>query len=178
MCTEKTMNIIQREASRRIKALQSLLWACGLFITFAACDDLPFEREVSTREFLIRTGEHYSTPRLMETLKSGKLAFRATFDESARYQLADATLQESKNKLMGFSDCNSLHHENSARFAWQWFNDRLEIYAYCYVDSVRVEEFLQTIDINEENLYEITKTDGSAMSHSKSISLSPMMLSM
>lgn len=158
MCTEKTMNIIQREASRRIKALQSLLWACGLFITFAACDDLPFEREVSTREFLIRTGEHYSTPRLMETLKSGKLAFRATFDESARYQLADATLQESKNKLMGFSDCNSLHHENSARFAWQWFNDRLEIYAYCYVDSTRVEQFVAPVNLNEENLYEIAAT--------------------
>ncbi len=60
---------------------------------------------------------------------------------------------------MGFSDCNSLHHQNSARFAWQWFNDRLEIYAYCYVNSIRMENFIGTVNLNEENLYEIILTD-------------------
>jgi hypothetical protein len=155
---DKTGNIFGRGTNRQAGRRHSLLIACGLLIAFAACDELPFEREVSSREFLIRTGEHYSTPRLMETFQTKKLAFKATFDETARYQLSDASLQDSKNKLMGFSDCNSLHHENSARFAWQWFNDRLEIYAYCYVDSIRVEQFVAPVHVNEENLYEIATT--------------------
>ena len=121
--------------------------------------DLPFEEESVSRDFLIRQGEHYSIPRLMETTDSRSIKFKATFDESASYTLDDPSMQTNKNKLLGFSDCSSLHHENSARFGWQWFNGQLEIYAYCYVDSARVEEFLQAIDINEENLYEITKTD-------------------
>ena len=121
--------------------------------------DLPFEEESVSRDFLIRQGEHYSIPRLMETTDSRSIKFKATFDESASYTLDDPSMQTNKNKLLGFSDCSSLHHENSARFGWQWFNGQLEIYAYCYVDSAWVEEFLQAIDINEENLYEITKTD-------------------
>jgi len=120
--------------------------------------EMPFEKELATREFLIRTGEHYSTPRLVETFKSDKLAFKATFDESAMYDLDDPALQTSKNKLMGFSDCSSLHHENSARFAWQWYNNKLEIFAYCYVDSVRIEKFIGTVNLHEENLYEIVPT--------------------
>src|SRR5688500_2656034 len=134
------------------------LVAAMICATVLSCD-LPFDEEPVTRDFLIRQGEHYSSPRLMETMDSRAIKFKATFDGSARYTLDDASMQMNKNKLMGFSDCSSLHHENSARFGWQWLNEQLEIYAYCYVDSVRVEEFLQTIDINEENLYEITKTD-------------------
>lgn len=132
------------------------LFAC---LMIASGCELPFEKELSTRAFVIRTGEHYSTPRLTETFTKEKLTFRATFDESAVYDLADDSMQENKNKLMGFSDCSSPHHENSARFAWQWNNDQLEIFAYCYVDSVRIEEFVGTVALNEENHYEIARTD-------------------
>lgn len=123
-------------------------------ITIVGCD-LPFEQEPDTRDFLIRKGEHYASPRLMETFGEQSLKFRATFDASARYTLDDPAMQSNKNKLMGFSDCNGFHHENSARFGWQWSNDNLEIYAYCYVDSMRVEKYLGTVAIDEENLYEI-----------------------
>ena len=150
-------NALAMSPALKIKWLN--LIAAMTCATALSCD-LPFDEEPVSRHFLIRQGEHYSTPRLMETMDSRTIKFKATFDESARYTLDDASMQTNKNKLMGFSDCSSLHHENSARFGWQWFNDQLEIYAYCYVDSVRIEEFLQAIDINEENLYEITKTDG------------------
>jgi hypothetical protein len=126
-----------------------------MFVVISGCE-LPFEEELTVQNFLIEEGDHYSTPRLMETVESGSIKFKATFDESAMYMLEDPAMQQNKNKLMGFSDCNSLHHENSARFAWQWFHDRLEIFAYCYVDSVRTEQFVGTVAINEENLYEIT----------------------
>lgn len=111
--------------------------------------------QTPVRHFVIEKGEHYASPRLTESLQSSRLAFEARFDESAIYDLGDVALQSSKNKLLGFSDCNSLHHQNSARFAWQWFNDRLEIYGYCYVNGERQEEYIGTVDINVYNKYEI-----------------------
>lgn len=105
--------------------------------------------------FVIRKNEHYSTPRLVEFLQGTRMAFEARFDASAIYDLGDIASQSNKNKLLGFADCNSQHHENSARFAWQWFDDRLEIYAYCYVDGQRMEQFLGTVPIDTFVRYEI-----------------------
>lgn len=124
-----------------------------IILTISACEPAP--KDLFTRTFLIRKGEHYSTPRLVETLQSSRLSFKATFDESAVYDHGTVALQDAKNKLLGFSDCNSLHHQNSARFAWQWFDNRLEIYAYCYVNGERAEAFIGTVNLGEENRYEI-----------------------
>ncbi|HEX8038989.1 MAG TPA: hypothetical protein VF490_07545 [Chryseosolibacter sp.] len=128
-------------------------------LLLASCE-LPFENATASRDFVIRAGEHYASPRLYETFNSGRLRFKATFDESAKYEFSDSSLQTSKNKLMGFSDCSSLHHENSARFAWQWLHNRIEIFAYCYVDSMRVEQFIAPVNLNEENLFEIEASGG------------------
>ena len=125
-----------------------------------ACEEPPIEStNVAAREFLIPVGAHYATPKLMETTEATRVEFRATFDESARYELADPSLQSNINKMMGFSDCNSHHHLNSARFGWRWFDNQLEIHAYCYVNSIRVHEIVGTVDINEENHYEISATE-------------------
>ena len=110
------------------------------------------------RSFLIKKGEHYATTRVVESLQSNVLSFKARFDESAIYHFDEQGFQDCKNKLLGFSDCNSMHHENSARFAWQWYNDQLEVWAYCYVNSERVEQFVGVVDINELNNYEISLT--------------------
>jgi len=107
------------------------------------------------REFLVRKGEYYSVPRVSETLQSQKLIFDARFNESAVYDLGDPAVQCNKNKLMGFCDCNSLVHENSARFAWQWNNNRLEIYGYCYANGVRAEQFVGVAPLNEYSHYEL-----------------------
>ncbi|HEY0653012.1 MAG TPA: hypothetical protein VGD65_07785 [Chryseosolibacter sp.] len=123
-----------------------------LFITTLAlsCEEAPLERT-----YLIRQGEHYATQKGVEALQSNTLEFYATFDRSAMYDLADNALQSSKNKLMGFSDCNSLHHENSARFAWQWYDGKLEIFAYCYVNGARIEQYIGTVAIGKKNKYSI-----------------------
>lgn len=139
------------------RLFQTVIITGTLLISMTACE--PTVEDLFVRHFTISQGDHYATPRLVEMLQSDRLVFRAKFDESAVYDLGDAALQSNKNKLLGFSDCNSLHHQNSARFAWQWFNDRLEIYAYCYVNSVRTEEFIGSVNLNEENLYEIALTD-------------------
>ena len=140
-----------------VQALRSAIVMFVAVVALSSCE-VPLE-PLASREFVIRQGEHYASPRLFERFETQKLSFRATFDESARYTLEDPAMQSNKNKLMGFSDCSGLHHENSARFAWQWYNSQLEIYAYCYVDSVRIEKFISPVNLNEENLYEIAATD-------------------
>lgn len=142
--------------SLKLNKQTSLFFLMASFMVFGC--EMPFEKELVTRQFVVRAAEHYSTPRLVETFKSNKLVFNATFDESAMYDFNDPALQTNKNKLMGFSDCGSQHHENSARFAWQWYNDRLEIFAYCYLNGVRTEKFIGTVELHEENRYEIART--------------------
>lgn len=139
------------------KSISPLCILAAALISLASCD-VPFEPEAS-RDFVIAEGQHYATPRLYETFHEDKLAFRATFDASAKYDLGDASLQSNINKLMGFSDCGAHHHANSARFGWLWNKDHVAIYAYCYVDSVRIHEVIGTVDLNEENLYEIAATE-------------------
>jgi hypothetical protein len=88
-------------------------------------------------------------------MQSQKLVFEARFNESAIYNFNDPAIQSDKNKLMGFCDCNSLPHENSARFAWQWYNNRLEIYAYCYVNGNRQEQFIGVVQLHHYNHFEL-----------------------
>lgn len=107
------------------------------------------------RTFVIRKGEHYAHPRVVESLQSRTLVFDAMFNETAIYHFGYLAWQSNKNKLLGFSDCNSLHHENSARFAWQWFNERLEVYAYCYANGERIESFVGVVDLNKFSRYRI-----------------------
>lgn len=127
-----------------------------------------------SRAFVVKEGDHYATPRLTQSLQSNTLSFTATFDESAIYHFEDQAFQDSKNKLLGFSDCNSLHHENSARFAWQWYNGQLEIFAYCYVNGTREEKFIGTVNINEANRYRLTVTNDTyvfQLNHQESVSI-------
>lgn len=137
-----------------MKSSIQLVIMSGLLIMFTlGCEPAP--DDLFVRRFYIEKGEHYSTPRIIETMQTDRLIFTAQFDESAMYDLGDQSMQSNKNKLLGFADCNSLHHENSARFAWQWYKNQLEIYAYCYVNSERIEKFVGVVNINELNHYEI-----------------------
>ena len=129
---------------------QSTLIAILLFSI--ACEPV---YEIPYRHFIIAKGEHYSNKRSVELMQGAVLEFEASFDATAMYSLGSDALQSQKNKLLGFSDCNSMHHENSARFGWQWYNNQLEIYAYCYVNNQRVEQFVGVVNINETNKYKI-----------------------
>jgi hypothetical protein len=137
--------------------LKNLFVLIAAIVLFSSCEE---EADLS-RTFVVPQGDHYATPRLVQSLQSNTLSFRATFNETAVYHFDDKGFQDSKNKLLGFSDCNSLHHENSARFAWQWYNDQLEIYAYCYVNGAREEKFIGTVNLHQENRYQLRVTDNS-----------------
>jgi hypothetical protein len=139
-----------------LRTFFSMMIIIGIAMMIMACE----EAGAPSRTFTIKEGEHYSTPRLTESLQSNVLEFEAMFDNSAIYNLGEQSLQSNKNKLLGFSDCNSLHHENSARFAWQWYNDRLEIFAYTYVNGERQEAFIGVVELNQFNHFRLTINDG------------------
>ena len=148
------MNQLQRSTLSTNDFKRFFFLVAGI-ILFTGCEE---EADLS-RTFIVREGEHYASPRVVQTLQSNTLTFRAKFNETAVYQFDDKGQQDSKNKLLGFSDCNSLHHDNSARFAWQWFNNRLEIFAYCYVNGERKEKFIGSVNLHEENRYQLKVTE-------------------
>ncbi len=133
----------------------SILWIVLIIFFSQACEILDVDPE---RIFLIKKGSHYST-HAIEMLESDVLSFTAEFDESAIYTTRDPIQQFSTNKLMGFSDCNCHHHENSARFGWQWLDGQLEIWAYTYVYGENIEAFVGVVPINEPKEYYIQITD-------------------
>ena len=114
--------------------------------------DMPYER------YTIPYGKHFSTYKT-ELLQSDFLTFDVKFDQSAAYTCAVAENQWDTNKLFGFADCNSHHHENSVRFGWRWIEDQIEILAYCYVNGERIIENIGKTKSGIVNQYQITLTD-------------------
>jgi len=109
--------------------------------------------------FVIPSGKHAAFVPKVQSLQSKYLRFEAIFDASARYNTQTAVNQYDINKLMGFSDCNSHHHSNSARFGWRWLNDTLEIHAYVYADGERKSKLIGAVDLNESYQYELSIQD-------------------
>jgi hypothetical protein len=108
--------------------------------------------------YLIQEGGHDSELKI-ELLQNSSLSFYARFDSSAIYTSTTPENQWDTNKLMGFSDCNSKHHDNSARFGWRWLNNGLDIMAYVYKDGHRIIEKIGVAKIGQENYYNIQITN-------------------
>lgn len=143
-----------------MKKLISLL---AILLITTACSDIYAPKEI---EYLIPSGQHESRVQngfaadKIRTLKSNDFSFTARFDESVRYDLGNNN-QYDINKLMGFSDCNSLHHENSIRFGWRYSieKDNIEIFAYAYSNSVMNYQYMGDVAINETAFYQIQITE-------------------
>jgi hypothetical protein len=143
--------------------MKRLFTLIGLTLLFACEPALEDEYEV----FIIQHGEHYSRHKV-EWLQSRTLNAEVIFDETAVYSTVDPVNQHDINKLIGFADCNSVHHENSARIGWRWLNNQLELHAYAYVNGERLSEFIATVPLNApssigiellEDAYEFTVND-------------------
>ncbi|KYG80222.1 hypothetical protein [Roseivirga echinicomitans] len=148
-------------SGRRNKRNSSVgtILAFGILILIGSCSDIYEQKEV---EYLLPKGQHMSK-RLggfpndkSGTLKSDVLDFTARFDESVRYDLGNRN-QDDINKLFGFSDCNSLHHENSVRFGWRYslVKDMVEIFSYAYTNGVVGYHHMGDIAIRETAHYQI-----------------------
>ena len=113
--------------------------------------------------YLIKSGDHSSNvegslpTNGVRSLKSEILEFTARFDESAIYDLGNND-QEDVNKLFGYSDCNSHHQQNSARFGWNYnvASGQVDIFSYVYKNGDRMIEYLGSTDINETVVYRLS----------------------
>lgn len=109
--------------------------------------------------FVIESGKHRSNKVGIQMLQSETLRFEAIFDSTAIYETFIEENQHDINKLLGFSECNDQHHDNSARFGWRWLNDVLEIHTYVYNNNERTSIFMGTIALEQAYTYEIEMRD-------------------
>ena len=129
-------------------------WLAIIWIMIIGCEPTwEYEYEL----FTIPKGEHYSTYQV-ELLQAEHLQFEAMFDETVYYQTKTEENQYDINKLFGFSDCNSHHHDNSARFGWRYVADSIEIFVYSYVSGERLSEPIGKTIPNHADYYQISLT--------------------
>jgi hypothetical protein len=91
--------------------------------------------------------EHSSGVSFWPTLFKRKMFKKFKFDKSCAYDL-NGIDQFDINKLFGWSQI--YHHHNSCRFGWCWNLEKkkMEIYAYCYVNSKRISEYICDVDLD------------------------------
>lgn len=160
--------------------LKSIIYGLFMLLFLCACDEFelphlrinkntqasdtstaginPDIKEQAAIKYVIRRGGH-SSGSGMKTASTDTLHFRVMFDSSAVYQARDPQNQDDINKLYGLSDCGSFHQTNSARFGWRWYNDRLEILAYCYYNGSRKWSFIGEAALNVFHEGRIAFTD-------------------
>ncbi|WP_315819110.1 hypothetical protein [Paraflavitalea speifideaquila] len=116
-----------------------------LLLGLAACQktDIP----EGFKEYIIPKGAHYATENSYQVVNKTELHFLVLFDSSSIYTSIDPKNNGDINKLYGFSDCGTQHQENSARVGWVWNGKAIELYAYCYANSIRSSKLLGSIAI-------------------------------
>lgn len=108
------------------------------------------------RVFTIKEGSHYADMNSYNRRTIDHLRFSVVFDSTAIYQTTLPENQGDINKLYGVADCGSEHHTNSARFGWRWYNGKLELHAYTYLNKERKSAYIGSITIGELAVCEIS----------------------
>lgn len=122
-----------------------------------SCDGLPRIDENGFEVFSIRVGKHSSTSKF-ESFEGKGIDFIVVFDESAKYNHGNNGDQLDINKLLGFSDCDVHHQEQSARIGWRWYNNELQILSYVYDKDNLDFELMGSIPLNTPMNMRILKT--------------------
>lgn len=146
--------------------MKNILCLSGLLFVLFSCnkEDISLRKgspgkPTATAQFTkytIRSGQNYCDENKFTSASYSELKFIAKFDSSAIYTNVDPVNQLDINKLYGFSDNNSLSHQQySARFGWRWSDNALRIFGYVYNNGVRDSKELGTVAINSENSYSI-----------------------
>lgn len=135
-----------------------MMCAC-LVVILSSCskiiDTLPIptsgiEESDGFKRYVIKKNEHYSQGNGLKTVSYPVLHFKVRFDSSAIYTSVKPENQFDINKIYGVSDCGDNHQVNSARYGWRWNGEAIELFAYCYINSVRETQLLGTMSIGEE----------------------------
>ena len=138
--------------------MKSSFLALFILLSFASCQWIgnspSFGDDYIT--YKISKGNHEIDNNSNGLFTGNELKFQAIFDSTCIYQTTDPGNQFDINKLLGFSDCNTQHHENSARFGWNWKENALHIYAYIYVAGQRQEKELGTIELGKSASFKLS----------------------
>lgn len=100
--------------------------------------------------YTIRAGAQYCDQSGYKPVEVSEMKFAVRFDSSAIYRTLDPVNQYDINKLYGFADNASDHHQYSARFGWRWSEGALRLFAYVYNAGVVSSEELTTVPIGAE----------------------------
>ena len=101
--------------------------------------------------YFIPKGQHYSQQSIYTPVEYNELRFTVKFDSSAVYTTLDPNNQYDINKLYGFSDNGTVHHEFSARIGWRWSDNALRLFGYVYNNGEVSYEELTTISTGTEH---------------------------
>lgn len=126
------------------------LSSCSKIIDKISLPGSHLEESDGFKRYVIKKNEHYSQSNGLKNVSFPALHFKARFDSSSIYKTKNPENQYDINKLYGVSDCGDNHQVNSARYGWRWNGEAIEIFAYCYVNSIRETQLLGTVSIGEE----------------------------
>lgn len=111
-----------------------------------------YEDIAGYKEYLIKEGKHGAEDTGGGEMTDHALVYDIIFDSTCVYEIASED-QADINKLFGFSDCNDLHHANSARFGWRWYQNELQILSYTYNNDVVSYQELGAVEFDKSYRY-------------------------
>ena len=100
--------------------------------------------------YTIQKGNNYCDQNGYRQISLSEMKFVVRFDSTAIYETQSPENQFDINKLYGFSDNNTDHHQYSARFGWRWSGNALRLFAYVYNAGSVTSKELTTINIGTE----------------------------
>ena len=128
--------------------------------------------------YTIRAGQQYCNQSHYQPVSVHEMKFTVRFDSTAIYQTVDPGNQDDINKLYGFADNHTDHHQYSARFGWRWSKGALRLFAYVYNEGSMSAQELGTIAIGAPVACSIKVLQGAyVFSVNGSISTMPRMAS-
>ena len=98
--------------------------------------------------YTIQKGHHYSRPRRFDFWWGRDFfLWHVMFLPNCRYFIEGNDVYDI-NKLIGVGYLPT-HHKHSARFGWRYnkVKDKIELHAYCYVNGLRITQFMCDVNI-------------------------------
>jgi len=138
-----------------------ILWGMAVLLLFTSCSkavDAVAEKITNPppvtaggfTRYLIKKGQHNAEGNVYKPVEVSEMKFVVRFDSTAVYTSKTPSNQYDINKLYGFSDNSSDHHQFSARFGWRWSNNALRLFAYIYNNGTVLSKELRPVAIGSE----------------------------
>lgn len=113
-----------------------------------------FESSMMDDLRLCKANKHWFFPYTFGLTLSKTIAYEVQFGYGCKYDIGED--QSDINKLFGVGYW--FHHRNSARIGWRYYNDRIELHYYCYVNGKRITGLLGHAAMNKPVVVKYTYT--------------------